>query len=157
VVRQAGGLTSGSPTAAVREAVAEMVRGEESADRIVQGVAQMIGAEGAAGGPEEMFWSTRRLLEIRAEERPLVVLFDDVQWGEPTFLDFVEYLTDFGAGPLLLVCPARPDLLDHRADWGAGRPNTTRVTLDSLTPTESTLLIRNLLRAATSRTSPAAT
>ena len=146
VVREACGLTGDAAPAEVRERVAELVRGEEHADRIVQGVAQMIGAEGAAGSPEEMFWSARRLLESEARERPVVVLFDDVQWGEPTFLDFVEYLTDFASGPLLVVCPARPDLLDRRPDWGAGRSNTSRVSLDSLTGEESTLLIRNLLR-----------
>ena len=61
---------------------------------------------------------TRRLFEAEAATRPLVVVFDDVQWGEETFLDLVEGVALLCSGaPLLLVCMSRPELLDRRPTW----------------------------------------
>ena len=64
---------------------------------------------------EEIAWAFRKLLEERA---PLAVVFDDVQWGEETFLDLVEHVALLSGGaPLLLVSMARPELLDIRPSW----------------------------------------
>jgi class 3 adenylate cyclase/tetratricopeptide (TPR) repeat protein len=70
---------------------------------------------------EEIGWAFRKLLE---EQAPLVVVFDDIQWGEQTFLDLVEGIALLSAGwPILIVCMARPELLTSRGDW----PVTLRV------------------------------
>src|SRR6185312_2952454 len=70
---------------------------------------------------EEIGWAFRKLLE---EQAPLVVVFDDIQWGEQTFLDLVEGVALLSAGwPILIVCMARPELLTSRGDW----PVTLRV------------------------------
>ena len=70
---------------------------------------------------EEIAWAFRKLLE---EQAPLVVVFDDIQWGEETFLDLVEHVALLSSGaPLLLVCMARPELLDIRPSW----PMTVRL------------------------------
>src|SRR6185295_10631909 len=62
---------------------------------------------------QETYWAVRKLLERVGARRPLVVVFDDIQWGEATFLDLVEYLADWiRSAPVLLVCQARPELLD---------------------------------------------
>jgi len=145
VVRGALGIRGESTPAEIRRLLAERLRGKEHADRIVEGVAQMMGLSDAAGSQEQMFWGTRRFLEAEAGEQPLIVVFDDIHWGEPTFLDFVEYLADFASAPLLLICMSRLDLLDERPGWGTGRRNATTLTLDPLTDGESVLLIRNLL------------
>src|SRR5258707_916154 len=64
---------------------------------------------------EEIVWGFRKLLEERG---PLAVVFDDVQWGEETFLDLVEQVALLSGGaPLLLVSMARPELLDIRPSW----------------------------------------
>jgi class 3 adenylate cyclase len=64
---------------------------------------------------EEIAWAFRKLLE---EQAPLVVLFDDVQWGEETFLDLVEGVGLLSSGaPLLILCIARPELLERRPGW----------------------------------------
>ena len=39
---------------------------------------------------EEIAFSVRKLLEAAAREQPLVCVFDDIQWAEPTFLDLIE-------------------------------------------------------------------
>jgi class 3 adenylate cyclase len=75
----------------------------------------------AGTSAEEIAWAFRRLLE---EQAPLVVLFDDIHWGEETFLDLVEHLALLSSGaPLLIVCLARPELLDSRPAW----PMTVRL------------------------------
>jgi class 3 adenylate cyclase len=59
---------------------------------------------------DEIALQARRILERMARERPLVVVFDDLQWAEPTFLDLVDHVTDLSRdAPILLICVARPD------------------------------------------------
>ncbi len=62
----------------------------------------------------EVFWAVRRLLEQISARRPLLVAFEDLHWAEPTMLDLVEYLAAFASGPLVLLCIARPELLEAR-------------------------------------------
>ena len=73
-----------------------------------------------AGSPGEVFLGTRRVLERLAGERPVVLVFDDVHWAEPTLLDLVEYLAARAEGPILCLCLARPELLDARPALGDG-------------------------------------
>ena len=95
-----------------------------------------------ASTPNELFWNVRTQLEEVARERPLVVLFDDVQWGEETFLDLIDHVADLSRGaPLLLLCLARPDLLEKRPAWGGGKLNATTMLLEPLTPEECAELI----------------
>jgi tetratricopeptide (TPR) repeat protein len=87
-----------------------------------------------ASTPNELFWAVRMQLEEVAEERPLVVVFDDVHWGEETFLDLIDHVADLSRGaPLLLLCLARPELLDERPFWGGGKLNATTILLEPLT------------------------
>ena len=68
-----------------------------------------------------------------ASDRPLVVVFDDIHWGEPTFLDLVEHVADWSRdAPILLLCLARPELLELRPGWGGGKLNATTVLLEPL-------------------------
>jgi class 3 adenylate cyclase/tetratricopeptide (TPR) repeat protein len=67
---------------------------------------------------EEIAWAFRKALEQAAAERPLVVVFDDVQWGEETFLDLVEHVALLASeAPILLLCLARPELVERRTAW----------------------------------------
>ena len=84
---------------------------------------------------EEIAWAFRKLLEERAHERPLVCVFDDIHWGEETFLDLVEHVADLSRdAPLLVLCMARPELLDRRPAWSGGKLNATAVLLEPLSP-----------------------
>ena len=68
---------------------------------------------------DEIAWAFRKLLEAVAVEAPLVVVFDDIQWGEDVFLDLLEHVGFLSTGaPILLLCMARPELLDRRSGWG---------------------------------------
>src|SRR5207253_7253208 len=94
---------------------------------------------------EAIAWGFRKLLEERAHEKPLVCLFDDIHWGEETFLDLVEHVADLSRdAPILVLCMARPELLDRRAGWAGGKVNATSVLLEPLGPDEAELMIASL-------------
>ena len=78
-------------------------------------IRSLLGESEAGTSAEEIAWGFRKLLE---EQAPLVVVFDDIQWGEETFLDLVEHVALLSSGaPILVVCMARPELLDSRPSW----------------------------------------
>ena len=106
----------------------------------------ILGEEPTASSPDEISWAFRKLLEGRAAERPLIVVFDDAHWGESVFLDLVEHVADLSRdAPILLLCIARPELLDRRPAWGGGKLNATNVLLEPLAPDETEELIDRLL------------
>jgi class 3 adenylate cyclase/tetratricopeptide (TPR) repeat protein len=131
--------------------IADQLADEPKADLIVAGVAEALGIEGSQGGTsEKIFWSVRRLFEAVARRRPLVVVFDDLQWAEPTFLDLVEHVADLSRdAPMVMLCMARPELLDARPGWGGGKLNATSILLEPLSEDETRELIGNLLSRAT--------
>ena len=80
-----------------------------------------------------MFWAIRRLLEQLAGDRPLIVVIEDIHWAEPTLLDLIEHIADWSRdAPILLVCPARPELLDARPRWGEADRDDLTITLEPL-------------------------
>ena len=80
-----------------------------------EAIRSLLGETDAATSAEEIAWAFRKTLEHAAAERPLVVVFDDIQWGEETFLDLVEHVALLSAGASILVyCMARPELAERR-------------------------------------------
>ena len=78
-----------------------------------------------------------------------MIVFDDIHWGEATFLDLVEYLADsMRDAPVLLLCLARPELLDIRRGWCGGKLNATSVLLEPLSDGECSLLVEHLVGRA---------
>jgi len=95
---------------------------------------------------DEIALAVRRRLEELSRERPLVLVLDDIQWAEPTFLDLVDHVTDLARdAPILVACLARPDLLDLRPSWGGGKLNATAILLEALTEDESAELVESLI------------
>ena len=91
---------------------------------------------------EEMTWASRQLLSTLADERPVVLIVDDLHWAEPAFLDLLESLVDLlRSRPVLIVCFSRPDLLDDRPGWGGGQPNSTALRLEPLSAAQSEALV----------------
>jgi class 3 adenylate cyclase/tetratricopeptide (TPR) repeat protein len=81
-------------------------------------IRSLLGESEAAASAEEIAWAFRKTLEHAATQRPLVVVFDDIQWGEETFLDLVEHVALLSSGAsILLLCIARPELSERRAGW----------------------------------------
>ena len=128
----------------VVEVVLQLLRGEPPPS---PAIAALLG-DGIASA-DDIAVATRKVFEAAAAVRPLVVVLDDLQWGEPTFLDLVEHVADWSRdAPILLLCLARPDLLDLRSSWGGGKLNATTVLLEPLNLTETDELIDALLAGA---------
>ena len=149
VVRQAAGIGLEDPPAAARAKLAALVdQDDPDGDLVAERIGQLIGLEADPAPIEEAAWTTRRLLESLAAERPLVVVFDDLHWAEPTFLDLVEQLGDGGhQAPILLVAIARPELLEQRPAWAGGRPNAVSMLLEPLGPDDAGALLDGLAGA----------
>jgi tetratricopeptide (TPR) repeat protein len=144
-VKQAAGLADFDLPDVIEAKVCSVLEGDEHQQLVCRHVSQLMGLEGSVAG-EETFWAIRRFFEAAARERPLVLVLDDIHWGEPTFLDLVEHIADWSRGsPILLLCMARPDLLEARAAWGGGKMNASTVSLEPLSGEQARSLIANLL------------
>jgi class 3 adenylate cyclase/tetratricopeptide (TPR) repeat protein len=104
-----------------------------------------VGDGRATAGPDETARAFRRLVEATASERPLVLGFEDIHWAEPALLALIEHLAD-GArdAPVLVLCLARPELLDEHPAWAGGKVNATTILLDPLDAAVSERLLSEL-------------
>jgi class 3 adenylate cyclase/tetratricopeptide (TPR) repeat protein len=94
----------------------------------------------------ELGWGIRRYLEALAKAAPLIVVVDDLQWAEPAVVGVIEQLVERATdSPMLVICIARPEFLERRRDWSSGKPNSTTITLDPLSPHDTGTLISRLL------------
>jgi DNA-binding SARP family transcriptional activator len=124
----------------VRQAVPEasaagigsVLAGADDAEEVARRVAELVGLAEGPAAIGEAFWAVRRLLEAVSRDRPLVVVFDDLHWAEPTLLDLVEYLGGWTDAPILVLCAARRELLEARAGWGGPGSSGFVLELDPL-------------------------
>ena len=97
----------------------------------------------------EAFAAWRRFFEELAAQRPLVLVFEDLQWADDGLLDFVDALVDWVSDvPMLVVCTARPELLARRPNWGGGKLNASTVALEPLSDDDTARLMSTLLERA---------
>ena len=112
----------------------------ERAERVLEQL-----RSGGVATREELFWEVRRLLEALAAERPVVWHIDDLQLAEPTLLDLLDHVADLSRGaPIMLLCTARPELLEDRPTWGGGKLNAVTLLLEPLTAVEAETLLDHL-------------
>jgi class 3 adenylate cyclase/tetratricopeptide (TPR) repeat protein len=142
-LRDAIGLDEATSAEEAEARIAALLPPGEDRAVVVDRLAAVLGLGGTPGPIQESFWAVRKGFEGLAAERPLVVVFDDIQWAEPTFLDLVQYLATFPSGdPVLLLCLARPELLEARPDWGEV---AAVIRLEPLGKEESERLVGTLL------------
>jgi DNA-binding SARP family transcriptional activator len=123
-----------------RRPLEELLAGDEHGGLIAARLAQLTGDDQAPASGGETFWAARRLLETLAAERPLVLVFEDLHWAEPTLLDLIDYLGDRSSEAILLLGLARPELLEQRPGWS----DHPTVRLGPLGGDESEALLENL-------------
>ncbi len=138
--------------------VLKQLLGAEPAERLaeygldadaVRAIHAVLGDDSLVSSVEEIAWATRRLLEAVAAAAPLVVVLDDIHWGEDVFLDLVDHIADLSRdAPILLLCMARPELLDRRPGWGGGKLNATTVLLEPLAAADADVLVARLLEGS---------
>ena len=148
VVGQAAGLTEADPQEIARGRIAAVLAGVDQAQFVADRVVEAIGLSTGSAAPEETLWAIRLFFEAQAARRPLVLVFDDIHWGESKFLELIEQIADWSRdAPIMLLCLARPELLETRPGWGGGMVNATTILLDTLQPEETDTLVLNLLGA----------
>ncbi|MGH3115784.1 MAG: ATP-binding protein [Gaiellales bacterium] len=146
ILKQAAGLGPSLGADESRKRIATIVGSDPEADAIVERLGGLFGLESDPVGTDEIFWGVRRLLQALAREQPVVVVFDDVHWGEKTFLELVDHIADWARDtPILVVCLARPELLEERPSWAGGKLNASSLLLEPLRDDACGTLIENLL------------
>jgi len=153
---QAGILESDSGAEAERkltEAVAALVPEQAEADWVTGHLRPLVGlgSDASTGGESrgETFAAWRRFFESLGEQRPTVLVFEDLHWADDGLLDFVDGLVDRATGvPLLVLCSARPELLVRRPGWGGGKANAVTLSLSALSDEDTARLIAEHLAQA---------
>jgi class 3 adenylate cyclase/tetratricopeptide (TPR) repeat protein len=147
VVRQAAGITEEDSLDDARGRLATLLPDEDI--EVAERIAAAIGLATTSFRLDDTFWATRKLFESLSRRRPTVVVFDDIHWAEPTFLELIENLVKSAwEVPIVLVCTSRPDLLEERPGWLAAEAAASRVELEPLNDDESALIVDNLLGRA---------
>jgi class 3 adenylate cyclase/tetratricopeptide (TPR) repeat protein len=154
IVRAHAGILDSDPpdvaSAKLRSAVDALSLDRAQVDWIRSRLAPLVGlvredAE-ATDDQNELFTAWRRFFETVAMDRPLVLLFEDLQWADDALLAFIEHLAEWAAPvPMLIICAARPELLDRRAGWGGGKRNSMTIALPPLSKEDTGALLSALL------------
>ena len=134
----------------LRETVAALVSDSADAQWLERHLRPLVGLEtgGEAGADRrgEAFVAWRRFFEALAEQRPLVLMFEDLHFADDGLLDFVDHLVDWASGvPLLVVGTARPELLARRPGWGGGKAHALTLSLSPLSDDQTAQLVHALL------------
>ena len=153
VKAQAGILeTDGANEAAtkVASAVHDLVTDETEGPWLERHLLSLTGGQQARtsgqANLDESFAAWRRFVEALAERQPVVLVFEDLHWADDALLDFVDSLSDRVTGvSLLVVCSARPELLERRPGWGGGKRNAATVSLAPLADDDTARLLAGLL------------
>src|SRR5918994_3065517 len=131
--------------------LAEMVKvaaccGDDAvADLLALAVGVLEGIE-TERSQQEIAWAAREWAAELADARPLILVFEDVHWAEEPLLELIEHLAErVKDAPLMILCLARPELLDIRPSWGGGRLRAAATELEPLAPDESEELLDALL------------
>jgi tetratricopeptide (TPR) repeat protein len=144
MVKASSGISDDDPLDEAQEKLRACCEDEAVADLLGLAVGVLEAVEGERS-QEEIAWAARAWAEQLAQPQPLLLVFEDVHWGEEPLLELIEHLAAWvREAPLLLVCLARPELLDVRPTWGGGRVRSTALELEPLLPEESAELIEAL-------------
>jgi class 3 adenylate cyclase len=127
----------------LRQAVADHVPEPSEQEWIGARLAGLLGVGDNAGQErEDLFSAARAFFERLSLKGTVVLVFEDLQWADPSLLEFIEELPDWSQNhPILVVTMTRPDLLERRPDWGSGRRGFTSLYVGPLTDDEMGELI----------------
>jgi len=149
ILRVLAGIGEADTPESLREKISGLVPDDPERERLVERTAGVLGAAEAAS-PEETFWALRRVIESLGRAHPLVLVLDDLHWGQPLLLDLVEHLVEWVRdAAVLIVALARPELREARdALTTPGRRAVDVIELDPLDAEESRTLLGELLGRA---------
>jgi class 3 adenylate cyclase/tetratricopeptide (TPR) repeat protein len=141
VLRDVSGVAADA-TAEVAFAAVIRRLGGDVPPRLGTVVGAVLGAREDAVDSDDIAWAFRRLCELIAAERPLVLVVEDAHWADPAVLSLIEttleWVTDL---PLVLLATARTELLEEHPEWAIPGRRTRRITLDPLAAHDLELLL----------------
>ena len=144
IVRDALGIGPDEPTETARGRLEKLAADPEVARRI----SSMLGWSDEQLPMAELFWGVRELIEGIARDRPLIMVIDDVHWAAPTLLELIDHMVEsIDGSAVLIVCTARPDMLEEHPQWSDG-PNAGRLVLQGLGAEACSLVLENTLGGA---------
>ena len=149
MVRGRAGLVESDdePTTRIRiaAAVREYVPDESEAAWIESALLALLGLE-AGIAPAQLFAAWRTFFERLGAMSPVVMVFEDLHHADSGLLDFIDHLMEWSRGVAITVITlARPELLDKRPDWGAGKRSFASIYLEPLRPQEMERLLAGLV------------
>ena len=145
MVKAAAGITDDDPMETARDKLIECCGDEAIAELLGLASGVMEAVEGERGQPE-IAWAAREFVDELADVQPLVLVFEDIHWAEEPLLELIDHLAQWvRERALLILCLARPELLDIRPGWGGGRIRSTAIELEPLAREESEELATALL------------
>jgi class 3 adenylate cyclase/tetratricopeptide (TPR) repeat protein len=137
MVRSRAGLRETDDETTTRAGISSMlgtqVPSETERSWIEPALLALLGV-GATDVPvEELFPAWRTFFERLAATGPVALVFEDLHWADSGLLDFIDHLLEWSRTTrLYVVTLARPELLEKRPNWGAGKRNFTSVYLEPL-------------------------
>ena len=137
----------GSAQAKLRQTVERFVPDMEEREWIEPRLRHLLGlTERTAPDQQDLFSAWRRFFELMAASGPVVLLFEDLHWADAGLLDFVEYLLEWSRShPIFVLTLSRPELLERRPSWGAGRRSFSSLFLEPLPEEARDELLRGLV------------
>ena len=145
MVKASAGISDDDPLEQAYEKLRDTCEDEAVADLLGLAVGVLEAVESGERSQQEIAWAVRSWTEQLAGAQPLVLVFEDVHWAEEPLLEVIEHLAAWiRTAPVLLVCLARPELLDVRPGWGGGRLRSVTLELEALLHEEAATLVREL-------------
>src|SRR5438105_1623131 len=145
MVKSAAGISDDDPIETAREKLLECCGEEAIAELLGLASGVLESVEDERGQPE-IAWAAREFVDELADVQPLILVFEDIHWAEEPLLELIDHLAQWvRERALLIVCLARPELLDVRPGWGGGRIRSTAIELEPLVREESEALAEALL------------
>ncbi|MFN2590434.1 MAG: AAA family ATPase, partial [Actinomycetota bacterium] len=152
-VKDVAGIFETDPSDEARAklgAVVTSLVGPDEAPEIADHVGVLIGlaSDGVSADRAALFFSARRFVEQLAEAQPLLLVFEDIHWSDPSQLDLMESLSSRVRDvPVMFLALTRPDLRDSRPGWGAGLTRHTTMELHPLDADDAKALASRLFPA----------
>jgi predicted ATPase/class 3 adenylate cyclase len=145
MVKSAAGITDDDPMETAKQKLIECCGDEAIAELLGLASGVMEAVEGERGAPE-IAWAAREFADELADVQPLIMVFEDIHWAEEPLLELIDHLAQWvRERALLVLCLARPELLDVRPGWGGGRVRSTAIELEPLGREDSEALADALL------------
>ena len=149
MVRARCGLAEADDEATTRAKVGEVLVQhvpDEAERRWIEPALLALLGIGSDAGSEQLFAAWRTFFERLSGSGTVVLAFEDLHWADSGTLDFVDHLLEWSkAYPIFVVTLARPELLEKRPDWGAGKRNFASVYLEPLSEAAMRSLLGGLV------------